>query len=72
MSFCLLKDDHLLMVRSLANVLLLPWPGIPDQKWDDRAKYLSRFIKDLTEPFRNLKTLSNFASRKELQDQGNC
>jgi hypothetical protein len=25
------SEDHLLMVRALANVLLLPWPGIPDQ-----------------------------------------
>jgi hypothetical protein len=64
------QEDHLLMVRALANVLLLPWPGIPDQKWDDRARHLTKFLKDLTEPFRNLPTLPNFASSRELQNQG--
>ena len=64
------QEDHLLMVRALANVLLLPWPGIPDQKWDDRARHLTKFLRDLTEPFRNLRTLPNFASSRELQEQG--
>jgi len=58
------------MVRALANVLLLPWPGIPDQKWDDRARHLTKFLRDLTESFRNLRTMPNFATSRQLQDQG--
>jgi hypothetical protein len=64
------QEDHLLMVRALANVLLLPWPAIPDQKWDDRARHLTKFLRDLTEPFRNLRNMPDFATSRELQAQG--
>ena len=30
------SEAHRLLVRSLTNVLLLPWPGTQDQRWDDR------------------------------------
>ena len=58
------------MVRALANVLLLPWPAIPDQKWDDRARHLAKFLRDLTEPFRALRTVPDFGSNREMQQQG--
>ena len=64
------QEDHLLMVRALANVLLLPWPAIPDQKWDDRARHLTKFLRDLTEPFRALRNVPDFATNRELQQQG--
>jgi hypothetical protein len=38
---CRLSEDaHRLLVRSLCNVLLLSWPGIQEQKWEDRKKHL--------------------------------
>ncbi len=40
------------MVRSLCNVLLLPWPGIQEQKWEERRKHLTKFLRDITEDFR--------------------
>ena len=46
------NQAHRLLVRSLTNVLLLPWPGTQEQKWDDRRKHLAKFLRDLTETFR--------------------
>ena len=45
-------EDHRLMVKALTNVLLLPWPGIADQRWDERQRHLTKFLRDLTETFR--------------------
>ena len=61
----LASEAHRLLVRSLTNVLLLPWPGTQDQRWDDRRKHCSKFLRDLTEKFRAVKTQTNFA-----QDRG--
>lgn len=63
------NEAHRLLVRSLCNVLLLHWPGIQEQKWDDRKKHLSKFLRDLTERFRSLKTQTSFATDKHLQQQ---
>ena len=41
-------EDHRLMVRALSNVLLLPWPGIADQRWDERRLHLTKFLQDLS------------------------
>ena len=45
-------NDHRLMVKALTNVLLLPWPGITDQRWEERQRHLAKFLRDLTENFR--------------------
>ena len=45
-------NDHRLMVKALTNVLLLPWPGITDQRWEERQRHLAKFLRDLTETFR--------------------
>lgn len=63
------EDAHRLLVRSLCNVLLLSWPGLQEQKWEDRKKHLTKFLRDLTENFRSLKTNPNFTTDKELQKQ---
>ena len=63
------NEAHRLLVRSLTNVLLLPWPGTQEQKWDDRRKHLAKFLRDLTESFRNLKTQMNFVNDRRLQQQ---
>ena len=40
---CRLSEDaHRLLVRSLCNVLLLSWPGLQEQKWEDRKKHLGK------------------------------
>ena len=60
-------ECHRLVVRSLCNVLLLHWPGATDQKWEDRRKHLAKFLRDLTEGFRSLKSSPNFTTDKSLQ-----
>ncbi len=63
-------DDHRLIVRSLTNVLLLPWPGIADQRWEERQRHLAKFLRDLTETFRSIRMMPDFPTSKELQEQG--
>jgi len=63
------NEAHRLIVRSLCNVLLLHWPGIQEQKWDDRRKHLTKFLKDLTENFRSLKSRPGFGTDLVLQKQ---
>lgn len=60
-------EAHRLLTRSLCNVLLLHWPGITEQKWEDRRKHLTKFLRDITEEFRSLRVDPNFATSKELQ-----
>ena len=62
-------DDHRLMVKALSNVLMLPWPGIPDQRWDERQRHLAKFLRDLTETFRSIRMVQDFPTNKELQVQ---
>jgi len=62
-------EAHRLLVRSLCNVLLLHWPGILEQKWDDRKKHLTKFLRDITEDFRNLRSDPTFTQNKPLQKQ---
>ncbi len=40
--FRLSEEAHRLLVRSLCNVLLLSWPGLQEQKWEDRKKHLGQ------------------------------
>lgn len=62
-------EAHRLLVRSLTNVLLLPWPGTQEQKWDDRRKHCTKFLRDLTVQFRSVKDQANFANDRGLQSQ---
>ena len=56
------SEAHRLLVRSLTNVLLLPWPGTQDQRWDDRRKHCTKFLRDLTDKFRCIKMQTNFVN----------
>ena len=66
------SEAHRLLVRSLTNVLLLPWPGTQDQRWDDRRKHCTKFLRDLTEKFRAVKTQANFATDRRLRAEAEC
>lgn len=63
-------DDHRLMVKALTNVLLLPWPGIQDQRWDERQRHLIKFLREMTETFRSIRMMPEFPTSKDLQQQG--
>ena len=56
-------------MRALCNVLLLHWPGmvVHEQKWDERAKHLAKFLRELTESFRSLKSSPALPSSAALQ-----
>lgn len=62
-------DDHRLMVKALTNVLMLPWPGIHDQRWEERQRHLAKFLRDLTETFRSIRMMPEFPGNKEMQRQ---
>ena len=64
----LCPEDRRLLVRALTNVLLLHWPGLAEQRWDEREKHLTKFLRDLTGQFRQLHT-DGFASNRSLQAQ---
>ena len=68
-SLNLSPEDHRLMVRALSNVLILPWRGIPDQRWEDRQRYLAKFLQDLTTTFRKIRTVPNFQHNQVVQDE---
>ncbi|XP_014672669.1 PREDICTED: exportin-6-like isoform X2 [Priapulus caudatus] len=60
---------QLLVYRSLSNVLLLPWPNVPDgeQKWHMRAEHHQNFIKTLMSQYRQLRGVA--ANDHQLQQQ---
>ena len=63
------SEDHRLMVRALSNVLLLPWPGIVDQRWDERRLHLTKFLHDLTGTLRNVRNIPDFSTNKSAREQ---
>ncbi len=64
------QEDHRLLVRSLANVLLLHWPGLSEQRWDERQKHLAKFLRDVTKDFRDLRAVQGFEHNREVQKMG--
>ena len=69
-SLNLSTEDNRLMIRALTNVLLLYWPGLEEQRWDERQKHLSKFLRDITASFRQIRTTDNFSNDKQLQING--
>ncbi len=60
-------EDHRLLVRSLTNVLLLHWPGLNEQRWEERQKHLAKFLRDISKEFRDIRTTQGFDHNQELQ-----
>ena len=69
-SLRLASDDRRLVIRALANVLLLNWPGLSDQRWDERQKHLSKFLRDFGSDFNQIRHMEGFASNPNLQQKG--
>ncbi len=63
-------DDHRLLVRSLTNVLLLHWPGLSEQRWEERQKHLAKFLRDVNKDFRNIRATQGFEQNIEMQKLG--
>ena len=64
------EEDRKLVVRALANVLLLHWPGLSEQRWEERQKHLSKFLRDITAQFRLVRAAEGFQTSREMQVQG--
>nr|DBA19354.1 TPA: hypothetical protein GDO54_015205 [Pyxicephalus adspersus] len=51
------EEAQVLLCRALSNVLLLPWPNIPEpeQQWGERSSHHSTLLSSLTRDYRELK-----------------
>lgn len=50
------QEAHILVCRALSNMLLLPWPSLPEaeQQWSSRSSNHARLISSLTQQYRLL------------------
>ncbi|KAA0706153.1 Exportin-6 [Triplophysa tibetana] len=50
------QEAHVLVCRALSNMLLLPWPSLPEaeQQWPSRSANHARLINSLTQQYRLL------------------
>uniref|UniRef100_F6VAC3 Exportin-6 n=1 Tax=Ornithorhynchus anatinus TaxID=9258 RepID=F6VAC3_ORNAN len=62
----LLDKAQVLVCRALSNVLLLPWPNLPEseQQWAVRSTNHASLISTLTRDYRNLKSNAIVPQRK--------
>ncbi|ETE70193.1 Exportin-6 [Ophiophagus hannah] len=61
---------QILLCRSLSNILLLPWPNLPEaeQQWAIRSTNHASLISALTRDYRSLKSSAILPQRKNQQD----
>ncbi|XP_058012882.1 exportin-6 isoform X2 [Ahaetulla prasina] len=61
---------QILLCRSLSNILLLPWPNLPDaeQQWAIRSTNHASLVSALTRDYRSLKSSAILPQRKNQQD----
>ncbi|XP_076324683.1 LOW QUALITY PROTEIN: exportin-6-like [Tachypleus tridentatus] len=64
-------ETQQLAYRAISNMLLLPWPNVPDneQEWDSRSTHYQQFIHAVTSPFRQIVESSNFSQDKRAHLQ---
>lgn len=61
----------MLVCRALSNVLLLPWPNLPEseQQWAVRSTNHASLVSALTRDYRQLKATASLPQRKvQLED----
>eukprot|EP00062_Callorhinchus_milii_P009071 gi/632952470/ref/XP_007891869.1/ PREDICTED: exportin-6 isoform X3 [Callorhinchus milii] len=64
-------EARVLVCRALSNMLLLPWPNLPesDQQWGNRSTNHANLISTLTREYRQLKASADLSQSKVgLQD----
>ncbi|KAG9470640.1 hypothetical protein GDO78_017129 [Eleutherodactylus coqui] len=51
------EEAQVLLCRALSNVLLLPWPNVPEgeQQWAERSSHHANLLNSLTREYRQLK-----------------
>nr|XP_061805166.1 exportin-6-like [Nerophis lumbriciformis] len=64
-------EAHLLVCRTLSNMLLLPWPNLPEseQQWQTRSSNHASMLVALTREYRMLRGTVNISPRRpEMHD----
>ncbi|XP_062340396.1 exportin-6 isoform X1 [Osmerus eperlanus] len=63
-------EAHMLVCRALSNMLLLPWPNLPesDQQWHTRSSNHANMLAALTRHYRLLRGTANLPPRLGLDD----
>lgn len=63
---CLLLQAHMLVCRALSNMLLLPWPNLPEneQQWQTRSSNHTSLLAALTREYRILRGTVNIPPRQ--------
>uniref|UniRef100_A0A4W6ES94 Exportin 6 n=1 Tax=Lates calcarifer TaxID=8187 RepID=A0A4W6ES94_LATCA len=62
----LLQEAHMLVCRALSNMLLLPWPNLPEseQQWQTRSSNHASLLAALTREYRILRGTVNITPRQ--------
>lgn len=65
-SVCRLLQAHILVCRALSNMLLLPWPNLPEneQQWQTRSTSHGSLVAALTREYRLLRGTVNIPPRQ--------
>uniref|UniRef100_A0A3Q3GG94 Exportin 6 n=1 Tax=Labrus bergylta TaxID=56723 RepID=A0A3Q3GG94_9LABR len=63
-------EAHLLVCRALSNMLLLPWPNLPEseQQWQTRSSNHASLLAALTREYRTLRGTVNITPRQPNLD----
>lgn len=63
---CPLLQAHILVCRALSNMLLLPWPSLPEneQQWQTRSTSHGSLVAALTREYRLLRGTVNIPPRQ--------
>lgn len=63
---------HILVCRALSNMLLLPWPNLPEseQQWQTRSSSHANLLAALTRQYRILRETVNATPRQPGLDNG--
>ncbi|KAM4635404.1 exportin-6 isoform 2-T3 [Polymixia lowei] len=65
------QEAHMLVCRALSNMLLLPWPNLPEseQQWQSRSSNHANLVSALTRDYRDVRgTASQPPRRPHLDD----
>uniref|UniRef100_A0A667Y2R7 Exportin 6 n=1 Tax=Myripristis murdjan TaxID=586833 RepID=A0A667Y2R7_9TELE len=65
------QEAHMLVCRALSNMLLLPWPNLPEseQQWQTRSSNHASLLAALTRDYRILRGTANLPPRGPDLDQ---
>ncbi|KAM4631697.1 exportin-6 isoform 1-T1 [Discoglossus pictus] len=63
------EEAQVLLCRALSNVLLLPWPNVPEgeQQWGERSSHHTNLLSALTRDYRQLKGSSPPQRKGQLE-----